>query len=166
MRLGPMGLHPPRPFNLHTQRFVTLVDALQECSPEDYERIKEVQLGRMELMNNPVLWSFNPPQNLGNWAEVLEDCEIDPSTQYRFFELAGSSTFGRREAERILAHLTKDRREEFKRSPAAWLNAVIDEALDALGDPREWEGEGQEYSRDYSPENLPHWTRTSPRNRR
>ena len=166
MRLIPMGQEPQKPFNLETQSFVHLVDTLQECSPEDYARIRATQKERVEFMGNKVLWTFDPPEDLGNWKQVLEDSDIDVHAQYRFFQLASSSQFGRREAERILAHLTKDRQEGWRKSPSAWLNGVVSEALEALSDPRDWEGVTQVYHRDYTFQSLPHWTRARRAHRR
>ena len=94
-----------------------------------------------------------------NWDLVFEKCEIDREAFWEFKEFAGSSDLEYMEATRILAHFLKDKDEEFKKGPSAWLKGCLDEAKKALGAPDHWEGDRQVYPEEYPTWVLPHWTR-------
>jgi hypothetical protein len=95
---------------------------------------------REEMLAAPVA-NLDPPDTLGNWAEVLAANGIEPHAAARLAALGSSSPpLSRAEASSIIWHLLKSGGVQFVRGPTHWLMGALSRSEEFLRNHQDWEG--------------------------
>ena len=100
----------------------------------DVEDRKILWMQHQDLVQECPSWlTLKPDQQLQCWEKVLvDDLDLDDFGTGGLVELIRQGRLGYQEGCRIIAHLLKDREEEWKTSPSRWLCKVAEESREAV----------------------------------